>query len=87
MRRSEIELRCPICRLGAHGVASVLCCVHGFDRWCRHCGHRCPHGRWHLWRPCPDCANDDDPTDSAGGGGGANGPEPARPTPDGAHDD
>eukprot|EP00974_Lingulodinium_polyedra_P004358 408113-Lingulodinium_polyedra.AAC.1 len=22
MRRSEIELRCPICRLDAHGVAS-----------------------------------------------------------------
>eukprot|EP00974_Lingulodinium_polyedra_P006230 590869-Lingulodinium_polyedra.AAC.1 len=39
MRRSEIELQCPICRLDAHGVASVLCCVHGFDLWCRQCGH------------------------------------------------
>eukprot|EP00974_Lingulodinium_polyedra_P077853 7536785-Lingulodinium_polyedra.AAC.1 len=44
-----------------------------------------------MWRPCPDCVNEDGPADPAGGGGGANGgsngPEPARPTPDGTHDD
>eukprot|EP00974_Lingulodinium_polyedra_P017949 1740866-Lingulodinium_polyedra.AAC.1 len=45
MRRNELELRCPICRLDTNGT----------ERCHLGCGRRCPHGRWPSWRACPDC--------------------------------
>eukprot|EP00974_Lingulodinium_polyedra_P024190 2343953-Lingulodinium_polyedra.AAC.1 len=58
MRRSDIVLRCPICRLDEIGHRVARACLHGFTTWChRGCGRPCEHGNWPDadLTPCPEC--------------------------------